>query len=88
MICKNACAGSVQSEKYERQCLGTVIPKTIESRCKMLIEKMNFIVKHSHFCHVTWIFTNPMRVRALGSKLSVSAITPSDVHLLGARQET
>lgn len=63
MICKDACAGSVQSEKYERQCLGTVIPKTIESRCKMLIEKMNFIVKHSHFCHVTWIFTNPMLAR-------------------------
>lgn len=29
----------------------------------MLIEKMNFIVKHSHFCHVTWIFTNPMLAR-------------------------
>lgn len=63
MICKDACAGSVQSEKYERQFLGTVIPKTIESGCKMLVEKMNFIVKHSHFCHVTWIFTNPMLAR-------------------------
>lgn len=67
MIGKDACAGSVQSEKYERQCLGTVIPKTIESRCKMLLEKMNFIVKHSHFC--SWLEVERQCYHALGRTL-------------------